>query len=44
MKKFKRGGIVLLPFPFSNATGAKMRPCLVLAELPYYGGMTTWYA
>ncbi len=39
MAQFKRGDIVLLPFPFSNATGAKRRPALVLAELPFYGGM-----
>ena len=39
MARFKRGDIILLPFPFSDATGAKMRPSLVLAELPYYGGM-----
>ncbi len=39
MAQFKRGDIVLLPFPFSDATGAKRRPALVLAELPFYGGM-----
>ena len=39
MAQFKRGDIVILPFPFSDATGAKRRPALVLAELPFYGGM-----
>ena len=39
MAKFKRGDIVLLPFPFSDASGAKRRPTLILAELPFYGGM-----
>jgi mRNA interferase MazF len=39
MAKFSRGDIVILPFPFSDATGAKLRPSLVLAELPFLGGM-----
>ena len=39
MANFQRGDIIILPFPFSDATGAKRRPALVLAELPYFGGM-----
>ncbi len=39
MARFSRGDIVILPFPFSDATGAKRRPALVLAELPFMGGM-----
>ena len=38
MARYKRGDIVVLPFPFSDANGAKVRPCLVVAELPYFGG------
>ena len=39
MARFSRGDIVILPFPFSDATGAKRRPALVLAELTYFGGI-----
>ncbi len=39
MARFSRGDIVILSFPFSDATGAKRRPALVLAELPFFGGM-----
>lgn len=39
LASFQRGDIIVLPFPFSNATGSKRRPALVLAELPYFGGM-----
>ena len=38
MARYKRGDIVVLPFPFSDASNAKPRPCLVVAELPYLGG------
>ena len=39
MARFSRGDIVILPFPYSNASGAKRRPALVLAELPFFGGL-----
>ena len=39
MARFAAGDIVLFPMPFSNGSGAKRRPALVLTELPYYGGM-----
>ncbi len=38
MAQYKRGDIVVLPFPFSDASNAKVRPCLAVAELPYFGG------
>ncbi len=37
MAQFKRGDIVVLPFPFSDASSAKPCPCLVVAELLYLG-------
>jgi len=33
MERFVRGDVVILPFPFSDLTGAKRRPALVLADL-----------
>lgn len=39
MSRYAKGDVVILPFPFSDATGAKRRPALVLAALPYFGGM-----
>ncbi len=30
----KRGDVVVVPFPFREAVGAKLRPALVLVELP----------
>ena len=33
MERFVRGDVVVLPFPFSDLTGSKRRPALVLAEL-----------
>lgn len=38
MTRYTKGDVVILPFPFSDVTGAKRRPALVLAELPYFGG------
>jgi mRNA interferase MazF len=34
MAKFVKGDIVVIPFPFSNLSGSKRRPALVVADLP----------
>lgn len=34
MAKFVKGDVVVIPFPFSDLTGSKRRPALVLADLP----------
>ena len=34
MEKFIKGDVVVIPFPFSDLTGSKKRPALVLADLP----------
>lgn len=34
MEKFIKGNVVVLPFPFSDLSGSKRRPALVLADLP----------
>lgn len=39
MARFAEGDIIVFPMPFSDGSGAKRRPALVLKELPYYGGM-----
>jgi len=33
MAKFVKGEVVIIPFPFSDLTGSKKRPALVLADL-----------
>ena len=33
MEQFVKGDVVVLPFPFSDLTGTKRRPALVLANL-----------
>jgi mRNA interferase MazF len=34
MAEFVKGDILIIPFPFSDLTGSKRRPALVLADLP----------
>lgn len=34
MEGFVKGDIVVLPFPFSDLSGSKRRPAMVLADLP----------
>jgi len=34
MAKFVKGDVVVIPFPYSDLSGNKRRPALVLADLP----------
>lgn len=34
MARFIKGQVVIVPFPFSDLSGSKRRPALVLADLP----------
>jgi mRNA interferase MazF len=34
MERFVKGDIVVIPFPFSDLSGSKRRPALVIADLP----------
>ena len=34
MGQFVKGEIVIIPFPFTNLSGAKKRPAFVIADLP----------
>jgi mRNA interferase MazF len=34
MAEFVKGDVVVIPFPFSDLSGSKKRPALVLADLP----------
>jgi mRNA interferase MazF len=34
MEKFVKGDVVVIPFPFSDLSGSKRRPALVLSNLP----------
>jgi mRNA interferase MazF len=36
MERFVKGDIVVIPFPFSDLSGSKKRPALVLADLQGY--------
>jgi len=35
MERFVKGDIVVIPFPFSDLSGTKRRPALVITDLPY---------
>jgi len=35
LSAYKRGDVVIVPFPYSGAPGEKPRPALVLAAVPY---------
>jgi mRNA interferase MazF len=34
MEKFIKGDVIVIPFPFSDLSGSKRRPALVLSDLP----------
>ena len=34
MERFVKGDIVIVPFPFSDLTGSKRRPAMVIADFP----------